>query len=123
MEKFDLIIKGKKYNNIIYKDKEFVIQYTKPNKRNRKYNNRYRLVNTNGYKDTLHTHLNNLDVCKQCIFMVRQNKLPRTAKKYLIKSCYRISNDEEYRKKALDFYNRKKNKGKQKYYNLGPTSR
>lgn len=108
----DKNINGITYTNVIYEDEEFLIQYIKNPRKNGKSNNRYRVVNTNG-KDN-HTHLNNLGVCKKCIKFVKNKKLPLTAKKYLIMSCYRLSIDKKYKNEVMDLYEKKKNK--QKYY-------
>lgn len=108
-------INGKLYTNVIYIDEEFIIQFIKNPRRTNKYNNRYRVVNTKGSEEN-HTHLNNLGVCKKCIKFVKENKLPLTAKKYVIMSCYRLSIDEKYKGKVMNLYNRKKNK--QTYYNI-----
>lgn len=118
MKKYNRIINGIEYENIIYEDKEFLIQYVRP-RRKGKYNNRFRLVNVGG-EDT-HTHLNNIGVCKKVIKFVREKKLPLTSKKYLIISCHRLSLDKEYKEDLMDLYNRKKRK--LSYYNKNLISR
>lgn len=117
---YNKIINEIEYTNVIYEDKPFIVQFIKNPRNKSKYNNKYRLVNTEGNKDC-HTHLNNLGVCKKCILFVSKKKLPLTAQKYIIKSCYRLSIDEDYKEKVLDLYNRKRKK--QSYYNNNPISR
>lgn len=107
---YDMTINGILYSNIIYSDKEYLIQRTGNNKR---YNNRYRVVNTRGTDN--HTHINNLGVCKRIINLVKRNELPCTAHEYLIMSCYRLSIDASYKKEAMRLYRDKKDK--QQYYN------
>lgn len=115
MKRTDLEINGNLYTDVIYKDKEYIIQETGTIK-NTKYNNKYKLINTKGGPD-YHTHLNNIGVCKKIINFERRKKLLLQARKYLIISCSRVTLDPEYRKKCIDYYNLKRNKGKQKYYN------
>jgi hypothetical protein len=110
---YDLVVNGVEYRNVIYKDKEYIIQYTGDGKQT-KHNNRYRVVNLAGDEEN-HTHLNSKNVCKQCIDLVSHGKIPRVAKKYIIKSCYRLSTDEEYREKVMDLYERKRDRQRQAY--------
>lgn len=106
------VIKGIKYTNILHEEENFLIQYIvdKP-----KYSNKYRVVNLLGDRDKSHTHLNDVGTCFKCIKLVKGNKIPHTADKYIILSCYRLSIDPDYREEVLDLYYRKKSK--QKYYN------
>lgn len=108
----DQRIKGVLYSNIVYTDKEYIVQRTNDTK---KYNNRYRVVNTEGDRDNNHTHINGLGICKKLIELVKKNIIPHTDSKYLIVSCIRLTTDEEYKSELLDLY--KKKKDKQQYYN------
>lgn len=98
-------------------DGEYIVQFIKhPRNKYRNYNNKYRVVNTSGTEEN-HTHLNNIGVCKKVIELTKNKKLPLTAKKYLIKSCYRLSTDKDYKAKVNSLYEEKINKNKQKYVN------
>lgn len=111
---YELTVKGVTYENVVYNDKGFIVQET-GTRFSGKYNNKYRVQNTYGTEDN-HTHLHSLDKCKEVIAMVKHNKLPRTSKKYIIRSCYRLSIDDHYKDKVIQLLETKRNKGKQAYY-------
>lgn len=112
---YELTIKGVTYENVVYSDKGFIVQET-GTRFSGKYNNKYRVQNTYGTKDN-HTHLHSLDKCKEVITMVEHNKLPRDSKKYVMKSCIRLSTDECYREKVQALIDIKRNKSQQSYNN------
>ena len=109
---YDKVVGDDVYTNVIYEGYGFLIQKIF-SKMKGKGNNRYRTVNLKG--DDNHTHLNDLKVCKKCIELVRKRQVPHTNNKYIIKSCYRLSVDEDYRKKLNQLYLKKLDK--QEYCN------
>jgi hypothetical protein len=48
--------------------------------------------------------------------MVQHGKLPRTSKKYIIRSCIRLSTDDCYKEKVIQLLEIKQRKGKQAYH-------
>lgn len=111
---YEMTVKGVIYENVVYSDKGYIVQET-GTRFSGKYNNKYRVLNTHG-EDKNHTHLNSFDVCKAVIHLVQHGKLPRTAKKYIIRSCIRLSTDDEYKGKVECLLKTKLNKGKQAYH-------
>jgi hypothetical protein len=112
---YELTVNGIKYENVVYNDKGFIVQET-GTRYSGKYNNKYRIQNTYG-TDENHTHLHSLDKCKEVIALVIHNRLPRGSKKYVMKSCFRLSIDEDYRDKVQALIETKRNKGQQSYRN------
>lgn len=111
---YELTVNGIKYENVVYNDKGFIVQET-GTRYSGKYNNKYRIQNTHG-KEENHTHINSIEKCKEIIGMVQHGKLPRTSKKYIIRSCIRLSTDDCYKEKVIQLLETKQRKGKQAYH-------
>lgn len=102
---YDKVVGDYVYTNVIYETDGFLIHKVF-SKRKGKGNNRYRTVNLKGDEDN-HTHLNDLKVCKKCIELVQKMQVPRTKNKYIIKSCYKLSTNDDYRDKLTQLYLKK----------------
>ncbi len=87
----------------------------------------YRIEKTeNGYRITLdndsydkHTHIKSKGFCRKLIDYVVDNKVPTKVNNYILESCIRLSNDENYKRKVSELLESRKHKTKQFYYNPG----
>ena len=84
----------------------------------------YRIDSTeNGFRITLddgsdrHTHLKSKHFCKKLIDYVVDRKVPKRFGNYVLESCIRLSDDENYIRKISELLDARKNKTKQFYYN------
>lgn len=84
----------------------------------------YRIEQTeNGFRITLddgsdqHTHLKSKHFCKKLIDYVVDRKVPKRVGNYVLESCIRLSDDENYIQKISELLDVRKNKTKQFYYN------
>lgn len=84
----------------------------------------YRIESTeNGFRITLddgsdrHTHLKSKHFCKKLIDYVVDRKVPTRVGNYVLESCIRLSDDENYIQKIEELLDVRKNKTKQFYYN------
>lgn len=63
-----------------------------------------------------HTHIHQLNVAKQLIYLVRNQKIPRTYSAYLLTSLVRLADDDSYRNKILLLLEIRRQKGKKEKY-------
>lgn len=84
----------------------------------------YRIEQTeNGFRITLddgsdrHTHIKSKGFCKKLIDYVADKKVPTRVSSYVLESCRRLSEDENYTKKLTELLEVRKNKTRQFYYN------
>lgn len=69
-------------------------------------------------ENDLHTHLNSLKACYSVIDDVLDEKLPYKRCNWYLISLYRLSTNEDYKRKIQEVLDTRKNKGKKpKYYN------
>lgn len=84
----------------------------------------YRIETTdNGFRITLddgsdrHTHIKSKGFCKKLIDYVVDKKVPTRVSNYVLESCIRLSEDENYIRKVTELLEVRKNKTRQFYYN------
>lgn len=84
----------------------------------------YRIESTeNGFRITLddgsdrHTHLKSKHFCKKLIDYVVDRKVPKKVGNYVLESCIRLSDDENYIQKISELLEVRTSKTKQFYYN------
>ena len=98
---------------IIYREKNYAIQEVySSNKKG------YILFNTKMPFEKYHSHLNNFASAKYLILLMIQNRLPLDLDNYRLKSLCRVSDDGEYKDKAIELYDKKQKKDTKKYINV-----
>lgn len=65
-----------------------------------------------------HSHLRNFKSAKDAIRFVQKKKIPKRVRGYYLMTLYRISSDEEYKRKVMELINVREQKGgREGYFN------
>lgn len=75
----------------------------------------YRITANDG--SDRHTHIKHHGYCNKLINYVVNKQIPKNTGNYILESCIRLSNDENYKNKVQQFLDVRRNKCKQHYYN------
>lgn len=65
---------------------------------------------------SVHSHLHNKNPCFVLIDNVVNKRIPKRCNLYYLQSHIRLTTDELYKQKLIDYYNVKQNKGKKDLY-------
>ena len=84
----------------------------------------YRIEETlDGFRITLdndsdkHTHIRSKGFCKKLIDYVVDKNTPNRVSNYILESCIRLSQDENYTRKMSELLEVRRNRNRQFYYN------
>lgn len=84
----------------------------------------YRIEETlDGFRITLndgsdrHTHIRSKGFCKKLIDYVVDKKTPNRVSNYILESCIRLSNNDDYTRKMSELLEVRRSRNRQFYYN------